>query len=571
MNVDHDLKTYLTAYFSNQKYKNISLLELYASDKKYYTKLVEKKKVDPEAVEFFYTKGNEIIGASKIQIEAVKKLIYIRIIDEYIAEKRGKPDCENDVIKETNIKNESADKNNIGAVKLKSASASKKKKKNNETMEKVIHCIYDYHELKLAKKCRATNKSNGRKIVFPMYLCPECNTKYTCVPGIPDKETARLNNVKYINIDSKYDRIRYQEYLQRPRPVKKGSCCYVYGVNKPGVCENCKKPGLINKNIQFRTKKNKTSSYFTKYCNYCDMYHLSLTVYKEHQEEWKLMNPEEIPLIEEGIQKRKEERARVRAERKEKRKAALQRQRELEEKLRQQELERIKTREMEARQAAKRLWEELETSRQKDDDDNNYRNLKNKKIYNHDNNIRVKDFVVRRSVFKCRHNDHKLQNIDGIIGIIDRKGNIVQTNVSGGYCPNCNVFFIMESTYQSLKRRGTPICRISDEKAYLSDSTYVNGMKLAQESVLKQYGYSVSQEENLTDLTRKKILSLLVDNKVLTRNEIISYLDFFINQRKYQPRYEKAIDKWKDDREFISNYRIGEYTQYGVKGIHRRY
>ena len=95
-------------------------------------------------------------------------------------------------------------------------------------------------------------------------------------------------------------------------------------------------------------------------------------------------------------------------------------------------------------------------------------------------------------------------------------------------------------------------------------------MQLAQESVLMQYGYSVSQEEGLTSAARRKILALIVDHKILTRNEIIGYLDFFINQRKNQPRFEKAIDKWAQDREFISEYRAGEYIQYGVNGLFRK-
>ena len=129
----------------------------------------------------------------------------------------------------------------------------------------------------------------------------------------------------------------------------------------------------------------------------------------------------------------------------------------------------------------------------------------------------------------------------------------------------------MESVYQNLKLKGIPVCRVSDEKAYLNGNVFANGMQLAQESVLKQYGYSVSQEDGLTSAARRKILALIVDHKVLTKNEVIGYLDFFINQRKNQSRYEKAIDKWEQDREFISDYRAGEFVQYGVNGLYRKY
>ena len=99
---------------------------------------------------------------------------------------------------------------------------------------------------------------------------------------------------------------------------------------------------------------------------------------------------------------------------------------------------------------------------------------------------------------------------------------------------------------------------------------YVNGMQLAQESVLMQYGYNVSQTEGLSQRARQKILALLIDNKALSKSEIISYLDFFISQRATQSRMQLAIAKWETDREFVENYRTGEYTKYGVNAIYRR-
>ena len=142
--------------------------------------------------------------------------------------------------------------------------------------------------------------------------------------------------------------------------------------------------------------------------------------------------------------------------------------------------------------------------------------------------------------------------------------------VPAGYCKSCNMYFIMESNYQYLKMRGTLVCRVSDEKSYLSGKTYMNGMQLAQESVLMQYGYNVSKGSNLTTASRRRLLELLVDNRVMTRSEIISYLDFFIRQRKTRKQYEDAIDKWSSDRDYISNYRTGDYRQVRIGGITRR-
>ncbi len=182
--------------------------------------------------------------------------------------------------------------------------------------------------------------------------------------------------------------------------------------------------------------------------------------------------------------------------------------------------------------------------------------------------IGFKDFVVKKDTFKCMANDHEVTNIDAAVGIITNRGDTALQKVCAGYCQQCNKFFIMNSTFEELRKYGIPMCRIID--AQNDSSPYeINGIQLAQESILKQYGYNVSKTENLSELTRQKILALLMDNGVLSRSDIISYLDFFISQRRYQSQYEAAISKWEDDRDFIAHYRIGEYTTYGVSGFYK--
>lgn len=182
--------------------------------------------------------------------------------------------------------------------------------------------------------------------------------------------------------------------------------------------------------------------------------------------------------------------------------------------------------------------------------------------------IGLKDFVVRANVFKCMHNKHKIDNVVAMINI-DDNGKRKQIKISAGYCSQCKIYFIMDSTYQNLKTKGMVLCRVSDEKNYMKGG-YVSGIKLAQESLLMQYGYNVSQTEGLTATARQKILAVIIDNKIMSKSEIISYIDFFISQRSSNSRMEVAISKWEADREFVENYRIGEYTQFGVNAIYRR-
>ena len=178
------------------------------------------------------------------------------------------------------------------------------------------------------------------------------------------------------------------------------------------------------------------------------------------------------------------------------------------------------------------------------------------------------DIIIRGYIFKCMHGNHSIKNIDAIVDI-DINGEIEQVKIPAGYCEQCNIYFILDSTYQKLKKKGIILCRITDEKVYMKGGS-VNGTQLAQESILMQYGYNVSQTEGLTAMRRQKILAVMIDNKILSKSEIISYLDFFISQRSSMPNMGIAISKWEDDREFVENYRVGHYSKFGVNAIHRK-
>ena len=56
------------------------------------------------------------------------------------------------------------------------------------------------------------------------------------------------------------------------------------------------------------------------------------------------------------------------------------------------------------------------------------------------------------------------------------------------------------------------ICRTSDERAYLSGAMSETGMRLAQEAILMQYGYNISQIEDLSSLRKRKywLCSLII-------------------------------------------------------------
>lgn len=175
--------------------------------------------------------------------------------------------------------------------------------------------------------------------------------------------------------------------------------------------------------------------------------------------------------------------------------------------------------------------------------------------------IHYNDFVVRSNIFHCLHKDHKVRDIEAIITVFTKSGDTMDVTVSAGYCENCRLYFIMESVFKKVTAIGNPLCLIVEYKKYANKNHYYENRldELSPQSRLNMCGYNVSKHNGLTALERQKILAGMVDNGIATRQEILSYLQYFIHMRETREQYKNAIDKWEEDIDFISNYRIGSY------------
>lgn len=67
------------------------------------------------------------------------------------------------------------------------------------------------------------------------------------------------------------------------------------------------------------------------------------------------------------------------------------------------------------------------------------------------------------------------------------------------------------------------------------------------------------------DRERQSILEDIIDCGVMSKDKVLSYLDFFIKLNNF--RSDQAIDKWKADRKYIANYRIGSSRKVKVGKI----
>lgn len=185
--------------------------------------------------------------------------------------------------------------------------------------------------------------------------------------------------------------------------------------------------------------------------------------------------------------------------------------------------------------------------------------------------IEEKDFVIRRNTFHCLHGDHDHEKIVAIINVMAKSGTVYPREIPAAYCPQCNQYFIMENTFRRLKRIGILLCRVSDEKTYIKNNGVFGFDDLPPESLLKQYGYNVAQDNEMTAEQRCKILEKIIDSGICSRETVISYLEYFINMHKNRKTtsYDEAISKWENDRDYIEKYKANIGTRIRVNSIKR--
>lgn len=175
------------------------------------------------------------------------------------------------------------------------------------------------------------------------------------------------------------------------------------------------------------------------------------------------------------------------------------------------------------------------------------------------------NYVVRGNIFHCMHEGHGIQDVKAAFSVRTKSGTVTEVTVSASYCEVCKLFFIMDSVWGFIRSKGRPLCKIVEYDTYRMDPyKYERGMgELKPESILSEFGYSVSAQKGLSAKRRHKILKNLIDREVLSRQEIISYLEGFIRLRKYDYKCRAAISKWKEDISFVSQYHPGDLENGG--------
>lgn len=491
-------------------------------------------------------------------------------------------------------------------------------------------CPFDFCRIYEAKELRVYDKGTTKFV--KTYLCPVCNKKYIHEKKFPDMQIIGIGSQDYFNLNLSKNQRRVKLSFHQGKKImmpnnKSSSVTAITAANKekahepkaapratiklypttvakeaPAPAANAAPastaftiPSPVTKNlphvitketaegyviftkmklvercvhpncysilddikIQFKSKKGKTLKMAAKKCAACNQYYVPIGTYNANRDMMKCLN-EKAVLEYENRLKEQQELAQMLYEQKVQQSQELKRQ--MAEAGKPKEADSNKQPAHQLTPAEKRVVNEFEKIRKEASKVN---------VSDNYTEILLKDFVIKKNTFRCIHNEHVLKDISASITIINQKGNFETMKVPAGYCKDCNVYFIFEDVYKRILSRGTPICRMYDWKA-IENGSNVGNMMLAPESLLRQYGYNVNANEGLSSERRKRILQILVDNHIMTKSEIISYLKFFILQRKNNSSMKMAVEKWNSDKAFIENYKIGSLQNYYIGSLKKK-
>lgn len=171
--------------------------------------------------------------------------------------------------------------------------------------------------------------------------------------------------------------------------------------------------------------------------------------------------------------------------------------------------------------------------------------------------IDTKDIIVLTGYYnRCIYQEHDTEIVNAAVHMVDfNKQMTWEETVKVFYCRSCNCYYMFISDFEGLKKKGYLGCKVVTIQEYTKGLK--NGARWKEQSVLKQYGYSVSKQDGLSKDERQNILSFILENTILTIPRTCDYLNWFIVMAKDNPNKKEAIEKWEEDIEFVKKYKIG--------------
>ena len=171
-------------------------------------------------------------------------------------------------------------------------------------------------------------------------------------------------------------------------------------------------------------------------------------------------------------------------------------------------------------------------------------------------------FIYKGKV-RCHTQKHPMVPATALIH--DAEDREIELDVE--YCPICKRYMLNYTSYEQYRvKHGLLIAKLK----MISGNGAGGEFDMASESPLKLCGYNVSQAEGLSPTTRQFLLAKIIHDGIMTKLDVIHYLEHFINMNGAKKENVLALEKWCDDLDFVHKYNkntqpkvyIGKITKY---------
>lgn len=168
--------------------------------------------------------------------------------------------------------------------------------------------------------------------------------------------------------------------------------------------------------------------------------------------------------------------------------------------------------------------------------------------------------------FICSNKGHIVIPYCGLITVITPDGEEIEEKVYLGYCRSCDIYYIFKRDYENICTKGEPQCKVVD--AATNKTIWDASFNFNKRSILFEMGYNVQASNNLSAEERQQILKRAIEEKRISVNEILNLLEMQIALHSGRDSYSNAIDKWKEDSNFVKEYGIESGRIKKISKIH---
>ena len=167
---------------------------------------------------------------------------------------------------------------------------------------------------------------------------------------------------------------------------------------------------------------------------------------------------------------------------------------------------------------------------------------------------------------KCTNNNHKIIDLNATLRIAQPDGKVINHIIPAAYCEICDTYFVLKSDFKIAKEHGTILCPVIDMTEQTINKKGITTLSTS-ESRIHQLGYNVKHGNGYTREQRQLILANILENTNISRHEIESCILRPMMQHKNQANYSDAVLAWKQDLEFIKNYKLGDMPEVVIDKI----